>query len=162
MNLHRKLWHNYNIKYMNLHGKLWHNCNINYMNLHGELWHNSNINYMNLHGKLWHNNNINYMNLHGKLWHNYNINYMNLHGKLWWITDFMIPEDELVLNNDSDSLDRCATPSLEGLSDEASSWRWIWFNTFTILFSLSRWRSSRYKWFWFRFWLIKSFSFEDF
>ncbi len=33
----------------------------------------------------------------------------------------MIPEDELVLNFDSDSLDRCATPSLEGLSDDTSS-----------------------------------------
>ena len=33
----------------------------------------------------------------------------------------MIPDDELVLNKDFESLFKCATPSLEGLSDEA--WR---------------------------------------
>ena len=37
------------------------------------------------------------------------------------ITDFMIPEDELIFDNDSDSLIRCTTPILEGLSDETSS-----------------------------------------
>ena len=37
------------------------------------------------------------------------------------ITDFMIPEDELIFDNDSDSLVKCTTPILEGLSDETSS-----------------------------------------